>query len=95
METQLPSLIQMIADRIVDHLESSDMLTREQENECWTMGLQTGTERYLELVRAYQVRRFAGKTEEEMIEILVETVKDYARNQAEQERAEYEAGEDL
>lgn len=91
----MASLIQFIADRIADHTDDSVMLTRDQQNECWNAGLMVGTARYLELVQAWKVRQFQGKTEEEMIELLIQAVKDRVRSEVEQDFYERDAGEDL
>lgn len=78
-------LKQLLADRITDHLDDDVMLNQDQFNELSQLPFMERRNKFLELIQEYQEQRFAHLIEEDLVEILIETVKEYTRNRAERD----------
>lgn len=72
---------QTLAWRISDHMSNHSILTQEQLDQVREAGLKVGASMVVKMKEEYLFNRFGNMTEEDMVEILIETVKEYARQE--------------
>lgn len=70
---------QILMDRIAEQLDDSEMLTPAQMHEVQLLGIREGARVAIQYQNAYLQQRFEDANEPDLIEILIETVRDRVR----------------